>query len=390
MDLTVLARQLWGADLPERKRLLEPFFSALKDRKPAARKEAAAILAQLGDILAIDPLLETLKDLDQNVKEAAFNALCELNHHAASGLIYNRLEDVSGAVKIKIFRILKQRGWQPSNQSEHAAFIITTTDWSTLEPPDQQQMVLLLHALDHRDRDIASTASKALDTLTRPGSVDILLSILERDDGGEGIVRLKAIEMLGIIGDAKAMAPLAQTELSPVWNFYMDRETIKLINFAIHRAIHRIKKHNQQLDIPCLCRNCFRYFAEFKLDSGVFRDSSYYACPSCLSSSFVMGGFKKLILLLDKSREEKEYRDGDTLTLNWYSLKRVVDFDEICIKNADDFDIEELLLKFSNEMDASRRQRLQQVPVSISPGVKLSTSKLNLLKSLFQHITGLE
>ncbi len=60
--------------------------------------------------------------------------------------------------------------------------------------------------------------------------------------------------------------------------------------------------------------------------------------------------------------------------------------DEIRVKDAGDFDIEELVMKLMNDRDDKRRERLPGIPFYLSPGITLSQSKINLLKDNFKTV----
>ena len=54
---------------------VEPLIEALKDKDQDVRWEAALALGNIGDERAVEPLIEALKDEDEDVREAAGEAL---------------------------------------------------------------------------------------------------------------------------------------------------------------------------------------------------------------------------------------------------------------------------------------------------------------------------
>jgi hypothetical protein len=54
--------------------------------------------------------------------------------------------------------------------------------------------------------------------------------------------------------------------------------------------------------------------------------------------------------------------------------------------NADDFDIEEFVMRLKNDIDERRRKRLSSIPVYLNSESGLSQAKQNLLRDTFNKI----
>jgi hypothetical protein len=88
--------------------------------------------------------------------------------------------------------------------------------------------------------------------------------------------------------------------------------------------------------------------------------------------------------VLDHKFEESYVHKEDTLIVNWFKREELVDYDEILIKDANDYEVEKLVMQLRNDMDDQRRKRLPDTPVYLSPDLKLSRAKMNLLEDNFK------
>ena len=91
----------------------------------------------------------------------------------------------------------------------------------------------------------------------------------------------------------------------------------------------------------------------------------------------------KVISVLDHDLDKPYIHSDNNLLVNWYQHKEPFDFDEIQIRNAEEFDIDELVMKVRNDMDDKRRKKYKSMPVYLSPGLQLSSGKISMLKDTF-------
>lgn len=192
-------------------------------------------------------------------------------------------------------------------------------------------------------------------------------------------VQEKPLEALGEIGDVRALEPLIQfLEV----NRALPPESWQKV--VAEKALEKICRKIPTEDRYFFCKDCCCRTQRYKLKLSLIRNIHYYACRKCHSNSYLLTGIKKVVLLLDHHFEEVSVQDGGTLRVNWYKRKVPFDFDEIRIKDADDYEVEELVMKLRNDMDKKRRKRLPKKPVYLSPNLKLSQAKMNLLKDNLQ------
>nr|MBA3242458.1 HEAT repeat domain-containing protein [Acidobacteriota bacterium] len=78
---------------------LEPLINALKDEAPGVRGSAATALAALGDRRAVEPLIAALKDEADNVRGSAATALAALGDRRAVEPLINALKDEASGVR---------------------------------------------------------------------------------------------------------------------------------------------------------------------------------------------------------------------------------------------------------------------------------------------------
>lgn len=151
-------------------------------RDDEVRKDAADALGLLGDSLAVEPLIDALKDHSQRVRRAAAEALGKIG--------------------------------------------------------DARALSALLSLLRHRDFDTREGAAIALGNLRDQDAVSHLCALLESDDSW--IVRRAAATALGLIGDQRAVEPLL-SHLEKRNRYYTDTRR-GVANDEFQAAAHALGK----------------------------------------------------------------------------------------------------------------------------------------------------
>jgi hypothetical protein len=235
-------------------------------------------------------------------------------------------------------------GWEPSNNSELALYHAARQEWNELPGMGKD-------------------------------AIEILLDVLKYDDSA---AREIAVESLGKIGDSRVIEPLINA---------LEDEAYRVRREA-KDALQNIHIRTLTDDFNFICDKCFlrykKHKASYKYNIFFVETIDYSACPGCHSDSYFFVGIKKVVLLVDHNFGEVPMKDGETLIVNWFKRKEPFDYDEIWIKAAENFEVEELVMKLRNDMDNERRKRLPDTSVYISPNLKLSQAKMNLLKDNFQ------
>jgi HEAT repeat protein len=222
-------------------RAVEPLIAALEDSTGSVVFDAAIALGQIGDLRAIEPLIVALEKWPEGyvtcapadalvkigaqaveplistlgyvsndvVRKAAAQALGEIGDPRAAEPLIGKLDDWVEDVRKAAARSLDQLRWQP-DKSEGAAFYeIAWRQWERCAEIGAPAVKPLIRALRWtRGRrevvealvKIGSPAVEQLITLLRDVSSTLL------DEAAK--YRLHAAEMLGRIGDPRAIEPL--------------------------------------------------------------------------------------------------------------------------------------------------------------------------------------
>ena len=80
-----------------------------------------------------------------------------------------------------------------------------------------------------------------------------------------------------------------------------------------------------------------------------------------------------------------ESSDG-ALSVNWFWRKELFDFDEVHITDADDYDVDEFMVKVRNDNDIMRHKRYRSTRVIVASTCGLKQAKFNLLNDTFGTI----
>jgi HEAT repeat protein len=353
-------------------RAAKPLISQLKNLH-GCREEAIEALGKLKTPEAVRPLIDALQDDDIRVRLKVITALGEINDHQAVEPIVKTLKHKNGAIRKSASGALDKMGWKPSNNNEMARYLAAKQEWTQLTALDKEAIKPLIHVLKDEEPGIREKAIESLGKIGDAGALEPLLHELKDEDSR---VRSAAVLALGKIGDARAVEPLI------LFFKKEERNQENVIN-----ALEEIRSSVPDEDLFLFCSKCFHRcqkhkvkLSNFEVKISTIKTITYYACRNCHSNSYLIEGIKKVGLLLDRNFRRKYRQDADTFIVNWFKKKEPVDFDEIHIIDADDFDVEELVMKLKNDMDKKRRKRLSKIPVYLSPDLKLSQAKMNLLK----------
>ena len=416
---------------------VKSLISVLTHKNAFIRRYAAQTLGKIGDTRARKPLTEKLKDKSITVRRGAVEALVKIADRDKPEPFIKLLKDSTAHARQAAADVLNKIGWKPSNNSESILYLTAMDQWEKLPKTGEETIAVLIDALNVLDADYRAKIVESLhkikepvlterliqalkkrnrhvrrgaaDTLDKTGwkplnnkesalyfmakeeweklprigkdAGDILIDVLSFDDS---TAREIAVEALGEIGDSRAVEALIKA---------MD-DTKRIIREKAVEAFENLRIKILIEDFDFVCENCLLRYREYEASIKTALISvdtvTYMACPRCRSDSYFYVGIKKIVLVLDRNLKEHVMHEGDTLTVNWF--KRTdsadrgcqIDYDEIRIIDADEYEIEKLIMKLKNDMDDQRRKRLPEIPVFLSPQLKLSPSKMNLLKDNFQ------
>jgi hypothetical protein len=314
-----------------------------------------------------------LRDNRSYLRDEAAEALGKIGNPGSVEPFINALKDKNCHTRLKAAEILDKIGWKSSNNRESALYLAAKQEWNKLPAVGKEAVGPLIDALKEEELLVRSKAVKALGKIGDAGAVEPIIKALKDK---ASFVREKAAEALGEIGDPLAIEPL----------FAALRDNHPHVRREAQNALKIIHRNIPTEDFGFICGKCFYRSKKHKVKISSFNTFNYYACRNCHSNSYLIEGIEKAVLSVDRNFEETSARDGGTLTVNWFKRKKPFDFDEIHIIDANDFDVEELVMKLKNDMDNKRRKRLHKTPVYLSPGLKISRAKMNLLNDNFKIV----
>jgi len=321
---------------------------------------------------ALNPLLSGLRDQDVSIQEACVKYLGDLRNPAAIEPLIQKLNDKRSSIKIAAGIALGKFGWMPEKFEDKIYFLVANNQWNDLKQLGAE-------------------------------AVDPLLIFLSRNLKGldwshRSEVTKNIIKTLGDIQDVRAWNPLVDminTEKSQ-WPNEQIFDAIKKIderfneqkqksNLFCIRCFHRFLKYPQ----PPSLKNSFHQhhcnITEPKISIPILNSRIFSVCRNCKSNKDYIENVKKVVLILEKMDKPYIFENG-VLYLNWFHLKRPVDFDMIAILSATNEDVAELVMKLKNDEDIDRRKKYNRLPVYIAKELGISQAKINLLKKTFENV----
>jgi HEAT repeat protein len=386
---------------------VEPLVRLTTDSLPDIREHAIETLGKIGDPAAVDPLIHALKDKNVGVREKAIKALGEIGGRRAVDVLIETLKEKDNDIRSEVLKALGHTGDIKAAEPLITALMDKDSDtdfrretagdlgkikrpWAvkrlttllTDKIPDVRKnaaVVLgnmgdpravepLIRALNDKSYKVSEEAAAALGKIGDVRAVEPLFEKMKAKKGRE-----KAVLALGEIGDTRAIDPLI---------------TMKWKSKEAQRLLHKIRDKISYGDHDFLCEKCLcraEGFCSKPSLSAIFTPITiyYYACRTCRSNLYLLSGIKTVVMLLDHSFEDTFVQEGESVTVNWFKSEELFDYTEIRIIDADDYEVEKLVMTLRNDMDDERRERLPEIPVYLSHRLELSPSKMNLLKDNF-------
>jgi HEAT repeat protein len=217
-------------------RAIVPLLEALTDEHGPVRQAAAEALARLAETLgkrpgphAIEPLLEALEIKDEHVRQAAARALGQLGDSRAVEPLIRAIRLRYGDSRVAVAEslgklgdvravpsLIESLGYDRGNERRAAAEALARLGepkWQELVRGDSEDYARLAGSDDRRAvetvvralwGDDSKLAAKALITLG-PRAVTPLIRVLDQS------YNYRAAEVLGILGDKRAVEPLIKT-----------------------------------------------------------------------------------------------------------------------------------------------------------------------------------
>lgn len=419
-----VAHRRWEELLQLGKDAVEPLLNVLNQDDHLVRREAIRVLGDIADSRAVKPLILELNDEHDVIREAAVEALKKIGPSHLAAPLSGALSHKLALTRQLAAEILDETGWKPADNKELARYLCARRHWHILDKLGEDAIDPLLQALQDGDPQVRAEAAVclgktgailaviplvntlgdeksevvnavqlALSMFRSPEAVEPLIQSMENaPDSNRADATLATVaDCLGTIGDALALPHLyrAKESLShlPENNMVnINSVSTESPGEVIDRAIDNIQANLTRNDMDLICASCFCWFVKHKIKLGFLNKLYYYACPKCHHNGNRFKGVDRIDLAMTYGLHQPWKLEKNLLTVNWHLYKEPFDYDVIHIENAGDHDIEEMVLKLANDPNKERRKRMHKTACYLSPDLKLSQSRINLLKNHFKVI----
>ncbi|BCL79577.1 HEAT repeat domain-containing protein [Ktedonobacteria bacterium brp13] len=188
-------------------RAVEPLIEALRDNYSGIRERAVVALGQIGDVRAVEPLIALLSDNDGWVRRQVAVALGQLRDVRAIKPLIALLSDNESWVREQVVIALGKLGWKPANETQSAWLAIAQQNWGRIVSLGSATVEPLIEALQGNDKQIRGHAAIGLGRLGDVRAVEPLIEALRDNESG---VREQAAVALGKLGDGRAVEELIE------------------------------------------------------------------------------------------------------------------------------------------------------------------------------------
>ncbi|MHA1267970.1 MAG: HEAT repeat domain-containing protein [Candidatus Helarchaeota archaeon] len=214
-----------------------PLIAALKSNNPAIRTGALEVLAELGSLDNVMTIITSLRDEDPNVRKAATEALGVLNDQRAVEHLINCLNDEDSKVRVGAADALEKLG-------------------------NQKAVVPLIELLFDEDFECRLTVADVLGTLGDKRAIEPLIACLKEEDEDlkdmnySNEVGYFVIGALGKLGALQACPHLVSILINPEYGMDVRIQAVKTLgtlNYlpAVIHLISLLKDTNEELRDAC-------------------------------------------------------------------------------------------------------------------------------------------
>lgn len=328
---------------------VEDFLDTIKELHKDPSPEIINVLRHLIQYMSLDTLSLLLRHSHLLIRREAVAALGSLNDEALKDLLLNTLDDPKPAVRAQAANALGQ-----------------IASKSTVEP--------LFKMLNDPEPSVRNEAGGALGKIGDRKAIEPLATALDKGHYSD----LPDIAIaLSKFGDSRALLPLYKLNNKKATN----SQDIEASLFTLHSKCSAIRSHG-------VCEKCFSrsHLLEItSLNRGdlVGMTLKYIVCKNCKSNLYLNGDINLIRWVLDRNMQDDTHISGPELNVNALKYEGAIEFDEVLIIDADDYDVEKFVLKMMDDMDDTRRNGYGNIPAYLSPGLSLSPAKLNLLQDHF-------
>lgn len=183
---------------------VEPLIAALDSDHKETRDNAAFVLGCIGDVRAVEPLINKLENYSSLFSNQVSNPLLKFGALAIPSLT-KELVNSQSSIQREVVEILDGIGWEPDKDETGAFYWIAKKEWEKcVEIGAPSVKALLTRTRSEKDW------KGVVDTLIKIGkiSIDPILQVLTGVADDKHLNILAGIDALVSIQDKKAIAPL--------------------------------------------------------------------------------------------------------------------------------------------------------------------------------------
>lgn len=362
-------------------RAILPLTKCFKDINQTTVEIAASSVVRFGP-RAVDPLTTMLRDNNRKFRIKVFDTLAQLWEHVPLKTVKHCLEDPEPGVRAGAALLLVK--YHDLEKVDTLIEMLNDRDNAVQaaaaealgECRDPRAVKRLLRTLNDSKQSVRLEAARALGEINHPSAIEPLA---EKISGGHFHSMVETVLSLALMGDVRALAPMTSIVSNPSHD---TPEMQSALDFLEYRASLASSRQ--------YCKKCFSRTGSHKLDYRRHADTpwweapfKYYACRTCHSNSYLYPEVTRVIWVLDKNMIDLTQIEDEVLKVNAIKKEELIDFDEIHIMDADDYQVERMVTRVKNDTDDYRLKRLKKASVFLSPDLSISQSKINLLRESF-------
>ncbi len=169
---------------------IDELILALKTKDKDVRLGIIEALSVIRDPRAVPSLIHLLSDPSSEVRWEAAIALGEINDPASTASLVQALRDPDKYVRYGAASALQKSGWKPASDEERAFHSVGLQEWQAVREIGEPAIPALSHVLHDRDSGVRMQAIEILGSIGNGKAVPVLMRSLA-DENAE--VRWKAV-----------------------------------------------------------------------------------------------------------------------------------------------------------------------------------------------------
>jgi|GEM_PF-6449645 len=289
---------------------VDSLIDALYSKKESLRISAIEALGEIGDKRAVGPLLKLLDENNDNIKTCAIEALGELKDNIAVLKLIDLFKKDNDDIKDLIAEALGKIGDSRAvlvlieSLNDNNIYIRQNAAEALGRIKDNRAIEPLLKILNDNDEYVRHKVIKALGNFRDNRITDKLINILQKDEKCGSL----AAVILGDIGDEKAINPLIRALSNKEWNVYDSaiKALVKLGNKAINDLIKELDNNDKWIKVAAI-----KVLGKIKDENAMkpllkFITDEEWCIRKALIEAFEDIGCKSIKMLFDYFKESDE------------------------------------------------------------------------------------